>query len=260
MRQKVEKEGRQFRLGMGLPTQQGAKSFFAARDIVPEVDLGYVRRLSGRVSEIVRKLNGEIHESARWPDMDEFCRRFVLQPTETIISSALLPSMNNQGRRPEEVFFSWLRGYSLLEFFTPSLAKVFAAPLSGITHIGDDDLSNPETFRRTARADLEIESSGRRLRLEAQTGFQGVNDIKEHKVREARSAWETTGLPTVCAHFDVYNGRAAFVSLHEISADSEGWVTRPQMEGQKVFPIKPDDFRWEMSQPPPPWEFRPLPR
>jgi hypothetical protein len=248
-----DKTHKEYRRRLGLTSQSEAKGFFAARDMEPDIDLGYVGRLSSRVEEIVRKLNGEIHPSARWVDMDDFCRRFVQVPTATIVSAGLLGSMNNQGRRPEQVFFSWLRGYSLLEFFTPALARVFGVPLSGITRIGDDDLSNPETFRRTARADLELALPSGRIRVEAQTGLQGVNDVKEHKVRESRAAWSENRVGTVCSHFDVYNGRAALVPLHEVPDEGVAWVTRPQMEGQRVLAIDDGYFRWNLSQPPPSW-------
>jgi hypothetical protein len=151
------------------------------------------------------------------------------------------------------VFFSWLRGFSILEFFTPALARIFATPLSGITRIGDDDFSNPETFRRTARADLELDLPTGRIRVEAQTGLQGVNDIKEHKVREAKAIWQSSGVGTVCSHFDVYNGRAALVAIHELREEEVSWVTRPQMEGQRVLAIGESSFRWKLRQPPLPW-------
>jgi hypothetical protein len=215
--------------------------------------MGYVERLSSRVEDIVRKLNAEVHPDSRWSDIDEFCLRFVRAPAESIVSSGLLGSMNNQGRRPEQVFFSWLRGFSILEFFTPALARIFATPLSGITRIGDDDFSNPETFRRTARADLELDLPTGRIRVEAQTGLQGVNDIKEHKVREAKAIWQSSGVGTVCSHFDVYNGRAALVAIHELREEEVSWVTRPQMEGQRVLAIGESSFRWKLRQPPLPW-------
>ncbi len=242
-----------YRSRLGLPTQSSTKKFFAARDIVPSVDLAYVKELSSRVESMVRLLNDEIHPSVKWSDMDGFCATYVHAPTSAILSRGLLASMNNQGRRPEEVFFSWLRGYTILEFFTPALAYILGTPMSRVTRIGDDDLTRPETFRRTARADLEIEVSGSKLRIEAQTGLQGVNDIKEHKVKEAQSLRSTSKIGTLCAHFDIYNGRAAIFSLHDFFPDESMWVTRPQMEGQRVTPIPPPYFGWEFCTPAPSW-------
>jgi len=245
--------GKDFRRRLGMTSQQEAKKFLGARDIIPEIDLNYVRCLTLRVEEIVRKVHEELHPSCRWADIDLFCADHVRAPAESIISSGLLRSMNNQGRRPEEVLFSWLRGYSLMEFFTPALAKVFGVPVSGIARIGDDDFSNPETFRRTARADLELELSGQCFRIEVQTGFQGVNDVKEHKVKEAHAAWESSSTGTICAHFDVYNGRAAFFELHCLPLEGDGWVTRQQMEGQKVLAIDEKYFIWSLASQPPTW-------
>jgi hypothetical protein len=253
MNAQVSTDRRDFRRRIGLPTQQLAKKFFGARDLEPEIDLRYVGVLTLRVSEIVRKVHASLHASCQWPDINEFCARFVQKPSSQIVSSGLLGSMNNQGRRPEEVLFSWLRGYALMELFTPALAQVFSVPVSGISRIGDDDFSNPETFRRTARADLGLMLGGKKFRVEVQTGFQGVNDIKEHKVKEARSAWEQSATGTICAHFDIYNGLAALVELHRLEIGGPGWVTRTQMEGQRVLAIAEEHFTWDLRLPPPAW-------
>lgn len=253
MTQSDKESRREYRRRLGLTSQESAKGFFAARDLPSEVDLAHVSLLASRVEEIVSKLNGEMHPSVRWEDMTAFCNQFVKTPASKIVSSGLINSMKNQGRRPEQVFFSWLRGYSLLEFFTPALAHIFGVQIKNITKIGDDDLSKPETFRRTARADLELDLSSVLTRVEVQTGLQGVNDIKSHKVKEAHSAWTRRGIATVCAHFDIYNGRAALVPLHEIPAKGPDWITRPQMEGQDVLPIAASHFRWDFNSPPPRW-------
>lgn len=55
-----------------------------------------------------------------------------MSPYEKIRPAGLLPRLNNQGRRPEEVLFSWLRGYAVSEFFTPVLARVFSVEIASI--------------------------------------------------------------------------------------------------------------------------------
>lgn len=63
--------------------------------------------------------------------------------------------------------------------------------LLNIKSIGSDDLENINSFKRSPTTDLELLlKDGNRLRIEVQSGFQGVNDIKQHKVIEAKIAKE----------------------------------------------------------------------
>jgi len=61
-----------------------------------------------------------------------------------------------QGRRPKEVYFSWMRGFVMSAYFLKSISLVFGVDEKNITLVGDDDLNNIETFKRTPKADLEI--------------------------------------------------------------------------------------------------------
>jgi hypothetical protein len=243
-----------YREKLGFPSQAEAKDFLSAKDIRPGIDFTYVEQLNGRVGDILKSVNDAVHGGARRDDIEEFSRRFILFPYEKIRSAGLLPRLNNQGRRPEEVLFSWLRGYAVSEFFTPVLSKIFMVRIEAIVPIGEDDLRNVETFRRSPRADLEILRDGRPIRIEVQSGFQGVNDIKEHKVREAERVFEKTRTQTVCIHFDLFNGQAAFVPLSRISDSDVHWITRQQMEGQSVFEIDQNFFKWRLLDPPPSFE------
>lgn len=108
-------------------------------------------------------------------------------------------------------------------------------------------MKNVETFRRSPRADLEIVRNGRTIRIEFQSGFQGVNDIKEHKVHEAIRVFEHTRTQTICIHFDLFNGQAAFVPLNQISEGDVHWITRQQMEGQSIFKI--DQIFFQVATP-----------
>lgn len=154
--------------------------------------------------------------------------------------------MNNQSRRPETVLFSWLRGYAIAEYFTPPFSKLFGASLDSIIKIGDDDLRNIETFRRSPKADLEITRNGQKVRVEVQSGFQGINDIKEHKIREARKIMIENKVKTVCIHIDIFNGQVAFVPLDIIQENDVNFITRQQMEGQSVLSIDQNYFKWRL--------------
>lgn len=240
-----------YREKLGFPSQGAAKDFLSAKDIRPGIDFVYIEQLNARIGDILKSVNDAVHDEARRGDIEDFSRNFIFSPYEKIRSTGLLPRLNNQGRRPEEVLFSWLRGYAVTEFFTPVISRIFSVHIDGIVPIGEDDLKNIDTFRRSPRADLEIVREGRKIRIEVQSGFQGVNDIKEHKVREAIRVFEETRTQTVCIHFDLFNGQAAFVPLNQISDGDVHWITRQQMEGQSVFEIDQNFFKWRLLDPPP---------
>ena len=49
-----------------------------------------------------------------------------------------------------------------------------------------------------------------------QSGFTGINDIKQHKVLEAKRVFRDDGTSTLAIHIDLYNGQVAFIKLDEI--------------------------------------------
>ena len=83
-----------------------------------------------------------------------------------------------------------------------------------------------------------------------QSGFTGTNDIKQHKVLEAKRVFSDMGIHTLAIHLDLYNGQVAFVKLDEIEDGDVNWITRQQMEGQTVFNIDQNNFVWKITEPP----------
>ncbi len=242
---------KEYRERLGFSSQGKAKDFLAAKDLVPGIDYQYIDALNARLESIVFKLNSVVNETARREDLDEFINKSLLQPYLIIKDAGLIPRLNNQGRRPEEVLFSWLRGFVATEYFTPAISRLLSVEIGSLSHIGDDDLRNIETFKRTPKADIEVAIDGRTIRLEVQSGFQGVNDVKEHKVREAKRLFDAQGTATICLHFDIYNAQAAFIRLDTIEDNDVNWVTRQQMEGQSVFAIEQNFFKWRFLDPVP---------
>ena len=242
---------KQYRSELGFTTQAGAKEFLGAKDITPDVDLNYVGSLNGRLSEILNKVQSVVSNDIRVDDLDAFKRGNIDAPYEVIQEAGILPRLNNWGRRPEQVYYSWMRGYVFSCYFVKALSLVFEVNISGIRMVGDDDLTNVETFRKTPKADLEvILNEGEKIRIEVQSGFTGINDIKQHKVLEAKSIFREKGIHTVAIHFDLYNGQVAFVKLDNIKDDDAHWITRQQMEGQTVFEISQNSFVWKITEPP----------
>lgn len=241
-----------YRERLGFNSQREAKEFFAAKDIKPSIDYDYIDGLNNRLKDIVNKINNLVVDSIRVENTTEFCNLNILEIFEKIKNNQILHRLNNQGRRPEEVYFSWIRGLVIANFFLNALSVIFEVPISNIRLIGDDDLSNIESFKRTPKADLELKlHNGELIRVEVQSGFQGINDIKQHKVLEAKRVKTTDGIASLVVHIDIYNGQVAFVRLDTIEDDSVNWITRQQMEGQTVFNIDSNHFLWRLTEIPP---------
>jgi hypothetical protein len=129
-----------------------------------------------------------------------------------------------------------MRGFVVSNYFLKAVSLIFGIDVSKIDLIGDDDFKSVDSFKRTPKADLEIKLDKKeKIRIEIQSGFTGVNDIKQHKVLEAKRYFRETGNQTIAIHFDLYNGQAAFVKLNEIEDSSINWITRQQMEGKQFL-------------------------
>jgi hypothetical protein len=243
---------KEYRKELGFTNQKGTKDFFGAKDITPTVDFNYIALLNSRLIEIVKKINSLVTKDIRISDIDSFCIDNIERVFKKLKENNIIERLNNQGRRPEQVYFSWMRGYIISNYFLKALSIIFEVDIENIKLIGDDDLVKIEFFKRTPTADLEITlTNGSRVRIEMQSGFQGVNDIKQHKVLEAKKIMQTQNIPSIAIHFDLFNGQVAFVRLDSITDDSVNWITRQQMEGQTVFNIEQNYFIWKLTESPP---------
>ncbi|MFH1827548.1 MAG: restriction endonuclease [bacterium] len=243
---------KEYREKLGFTNQNGVRAFFAAKDITPTVDYNYIDLLNARLFEIVAKINDLVVDDIKVEDLDSFCSENIKTVFEKLKTHNIISRLNNQGRRPEEVYFSWLRGFVISSYFLSALSQVFDVDIKNIDLIGDDDLINIENFQRTPKADLQINlSNGDKIRIEVQAGFQGMNDIKQHKVLEAKKIKREEKISSMIIHFDLFNGQVAFVKIDEIDDNSVNWITRQQMEGQTVFTIDQNYFVWKLTENPP---------
>lgn len=242
---------RLYRQRLGFSNQTDVKDFFGAKDVTPKIDLQYLQLLNQRLYNIIDKINDVVAEEVRSTDLASFKKEYIDHAFEIMKANDILPILNNQGRRPEQVYYSWMRGFLLSNYFLKALGIIFEVDTSKIRLIGDDDLKKIETFKRTPKADWEIELNGKeKVRIEMQSGFTCINDIKQHKVLEAKKAFCDLGTHTIAIHFDLYNGQVAFITLDEIGDDSVHWITRQQMEGQTVFNIDQNYFIWKITERP----------
>ncbi len=243
---------KEYREILGFTNQNGVKAFFAAKDITPTVDYNYIELLNNRLFEIIVKINDMVIEDVKVKDLDSFCNENIKTVFNKLKTHDIISRLNNQGRRPEEVYFSWMRGFVISSYFLNALSQIFDVDIENIDLIGDDDLVNIETFKRTPKADLQINlKNGEKIRIEVQSGFQGINDIKQHKVLEGKKIRREENISSMVIHFDLFNGQVAFVKIDEVNDDSVNWITRQQMEGQTVFNIDQNYFFWKLTEKPP---------
>lgn len=196
------------------------------------------------------RINSVVADEIKMDKPSLFKKEHIDDIFEILKNNKILSSLNNQGRRPEQIYFSWMRGFVASNFFLKALKLIFEVGRTDIVSIGDDDFRTAESFRRTPKADWEIRlDNKKKIRVEMQSGFTGMNDIKQHKVLEAKRVFHDKGIHTTAIHFDLYNGQVAFVKLDEVE-DGENWITRSQMEGQLVFNINQNSFVWKITDPP----------
>lgn len=244
---------KKFRIKLGFSDQAAAKKFFGAKDLLPGIDQKYLEQLNGRLMEIVVKIDRVIWQGGKVEDLDAFVNEYVAEAFAVVNQNNILPRLNNQGRRPEEVYFSWMRGYVVVNYFLKALGLIFETDVTKIDPIGDDSLTKVETFKRTPTADLEINTASGPVRIEMQSGFVGINDIKQHKVLEAKRIFREKSVPTVAVHADLFNGQVAFIKLDEIEDDSVNWITRINMDDGLVWNIDQNFFFWNLRNIPLPY-------
>lgn len=243
---------KEYRQKLGFSNQNSVKNFFGAKDITPTVDYNYIELLNDRLVEIIEKINSTITHELQIFNLESFFDKNIYTVFGKLKQNNILPKLNNQGRRPEEVYFSWMRGFVISNYFLNALGLIFDVSTDSIEIIGDDDFADIDTFKRTPKADLQINlADGKKLRVEVQSGFQGINDIKQHKVLEAKRIKLEHGISSIAIHFDLFNGQAAFVWLDDIDDNNINWITRQQMEGQTVFNIEQNYFSWKLTELPP---------
>jgi len=94
-----------YRERLGFTNQNSVKSFFAAKDITPTVDYAYIELLNNRLIEILGKINSIVVDDLKITNLNSFCTENINCVYEKLKLNNILPRLNNQGRRPEEVYF-----------------------------------------------------------------------------------------------------------------------------------------------------------
>ncbi len=239
---------RAYRIKLGYTNGELLKKHFSGTDIL-EINWNKIELYNSRIKEIFHELNAIVHESIKYEDLSSFDSK-IDNAYKLMKNNDLIPKLNNNGRAREEVYYNWMRGYAICEFFFKALSIVFNVSQSSIKRIGKDNLTNIEKWSKSSTADLEIKLKNKIIRLEIQSGFKGKNDIKEQKVLEAKKL-SSKDISSYIVHFDLYNGNAAIVNISEISDSNINWEHRQQFENKKVFSIPSEAFNWILTDAPP---------
>jgi len=235
-----------YREKIGFTNQQILKSFFKGLDCYI-INEELLKKYNRRLEEIFEKINSII--PSRFRDTNLANR---LNSTYNIIKdNKIVEKLTNQGRSPEHVYYNWMRGYLVCECFKKSFAHMFSIKESELQSIGEDDLTNPKTFKRTAKADLGFIKNQQQYRLEIQSGFTGVNDVKETKINEALKRKAESNIITFVIHIDLFNGAAAIIDINSERRNIIQWDKRKAFEDSTVYSIPKSKFTWNITENPP---------
>ena len=244
---------RKYRKNLGYTNQTNLKTFFDAKDIIRDIDFDYICKLNKRLIEIIQSINNSAIDDIKPDNIDEFIDININKVYEYMLDNDLIHKFsNNKQRQTERSYYDWSRGRVVANYFKKAMSLIFNVKENDIKTIGLDNLDNPSLFSKAPTADFEIMAGKNGIfRIEFQSGFQGINDIKEHKVLEASRVFKKEKIKSLIIHVDLFNGRVAFVDISNIDEKNINWEYRTQFEGKKVFHINDEFFIWYLSEKPP---------
>ena len=167
---------KEFRKAMGYTNKGKMKEWLGAKDIViPNYPL--LQKYNSRLSTIFNAINNQLSIPFTGNIDSIIINDFTIMKDHNI-----LERLNNHGRSLESVYYSWRMGSLAEVIFTPFIADKLN--LKNIEKNGSDDLTNPETFKRTGDADLIDKVANIRIDVQCGTG-EGDATIKKHKFDHA---------------------------------------------------------------------------
>lgn len=210
-----------YRLSLGFSNKEQLKKYLKFTDEIP-LDWKRLRDCNERVKAIFSKINPIIHEDIR-VDLTEFNQK-IDNVFEEMRRNELFQKLTNNGRNPVDVYYNWLRGYAVCEFFIKAIAYIFEVPEDSVKRIGKDDFTSVAVFKRTSDADLEIVvNDSLRYKLEVQSGYTGANDIKRTKIERAICVKKTENIDSYLIHFDIFNGQVALYCTSNMQTENIVW-------------------------------------
>src|SRR3989338_11443840 len=91
----TEEYFRRYRQKLCFTNQADVKNFFGAKDIVPAVDLNYIKLLNVRLYKIVDKIESIVTDEIKVHDLSAFKRERIDRPFKIIKRNGILPILNN---------------------------------------------------------------------------------------------------------------------------------------------------------------------
>ncbi len=243
-----------YRTSLGFSTQGETKDYFKAKNVY-SVNWPLVENYNDRIVDIFKKINSVITSSYKLTadEMAAFSAKIsaayqILKETKIIQDK-----FHNQGRTPEKVYYSWMRGYAVNVYFMKLIAALFQVDENEIEQLGKDNIEqliatrNPEVFNREAVADLQIRS--KQIHIEVQAGFTGENDIKKSKAEDAKKRYREENWTTFVVHFDLYNGELAVINITSLydNLPEDGWKENPRFETVFTTKIPDNCFKWYIT-------------
>ena len=242
-----KKEGKEYRTTIGFSNKNNLKKFFKFTDVSPIVNWEKIEQSNKRLADIFHRINETVSEDTKQSNIDIFCKK-IETAYNIMKQNNIIEKLNNQGREPDDVYYNWMRGYLVCEYFISSISKLFGVEENKISIIGQDDLKKIETFARTATADFELKNlRGKDIRLEIQSGYTGINDIKLSKIHEAKQQYEHRKIESYIIHFDLFNGFAAVVNITDFYKIPES-AYHKAFENTDVLKIKDEWFKWNLMK------------
>lgn len=235
-------------------------SYFKAKDLF-KVKWSVIEDCNKRLFDIFACINSVITEDFRKTDKEMAAfKRCINKAYKTLRSNRIIEDkFHNNGRAPEDVYYNWMRGYLVCTYFKQVIAKVFSVSKDDVCQFGADNIEelykskNPKKFKKTPAADFLIqkrylENQNHDVLIEVQSGFTGINDIKQTKAKAAKKRFEKDGTKTVVFHFDLYLGRLAIFEITNL-LDTGNWVKNDKLNGAATQEIGEDMFVWNLDQP-----------
>jgi hypothetical protein len=219
---------KEFRKAMGYTNKGKMKEWLGAKDIViPNYPL--LQQYNSRLSTIFNAINNQLSVPFIGNIDSIIINDFMVMKDHNI-----LERLNNHGRSLESVYYSWRMGSLAEVIFTPFIADKLN--LKNIEKNGSDDLTNPETFKRTGDADLIDKVANIRIDVQCGTG-EGDATIKKHKFDHAA---KNDGI-TYIFLAGLLTGTYALVNL----SDTKDIVfeSNPSWEGALCWTVPETEFK-----------------
>jgi hypothetical protein len=219
---------KEFRRRVGFTNKGKMKEWLTAKDIVvPNYPL--LQKYNSRLSTIFNNINQQL-SIPFGGNIDEIIQRSYL----IMKDNHIIERLNNNGRACEEVYYKWMQGYLAERVFMPFIVNQLN--LSDVERNGSDDLTNPETFKRTGDADLIDKVANIRIDVQCGTG-EGDATIKKHKFDHAA---KNDGM-TYIFLAGLLTGTYALVNL----SDTKDIVfeSNPSWEGALCWTVPETEFK-----------------